>query len=102
MAQTIILVAGNTALRSDEVIVTDTPVSLAIFVSVGGQIPRGTQLALERKIGSVWQPVYDHCGSAIYMSDRMMDLTLYGPGTYSLLRAANAVMAVGAVADDAT
>lgn len=106
MAQTEILVAANTAARSAEVVVGATPVSLAIFQAVGGvptggQIQRGVQVALERKINGVWQPVYDDHGSAIYLSDKLMDVTLYGPGTYSLNRTINASIQIGAMKDEA-
>lgn len=106
MAQTEILAAANTAARSAEVTVGSTPVTLSIFQAVGGtptggQIQRGVQVALERKIGSVWQPVYDNDGSAIYLSDKMMDVTIYGPGVYSLNRTINASIQIGAMKDEA-
>jgi hypothetical protein len=104
MAQTEILAAGNTASRSSEFVVGATPVSVALFVAVGGPVPSGVQLALERKVTStgLWQPVFDDDGSAIYLGNRMQDCTIYGPGRYSLYRTANASLAVGAIADDAT
>ena len=106
MAQTNILVAGNTALRSDSVVVGSTPVALSIYqavggVATGGAIQRGVQLALERLVDGQWQPEPDGCGSFVYLTDKDPSITIYGPGTYSLYRTVNAALQIGAVKDEA-
>lgn len=106
MAQTNILAAGNTALRSDDVVVGASPVSITIFqavggVATGGPIQRGVQLQLDRKVDGQWQPEPDGCGSFVYLTDKDPSITIYGPGTYSIVRTLNATLQIGAVKDEA-
>ena len=89
MAQSTILAAGTTAATSSDIVVTGTPVSVSIASSAGGRLPSGVQLALERKIGSNWQPVYDqHDGvySPVILGADRMDVGIYAPGTYRVNR----------------
>lgn len=85
MAQTTPLAAGTTAARSSDIVVTSAPVTVSLFSTAGGPLPSSVQLALERKIGSLWQPVYDEKG-AVYLGSNRMDVVIVGPGAYSVNR----------------
>lgn len=85
MAQSTVLAAAATAGQSSDIVVGATPVTVSIFGTSGGAIAVPIALALERKIGSNWQPVYDK-GKPVVLDQYHMDVCLVAPGTYRVIR----------------
>jgi hypothetical protein len=97
MAQSTILASGTTAANSSDVVVTTTPVSISISDADGGGLPSQVQLALTRKIGSLYQPVFDNYRGnygPVYLGADRMDVAIFAPGTYRVERPVVAVAIV--------